>query len=209
MTLNIFKSIFVVSLLFVSILFVCGCGSKPDPKPELGGLPSPEEMAKIMKEASRPAPEHLMLKPTIGTWRAVSRWKISPDTPDRVSTALSKKVLAMNGLFVEEEYVDKNNKAPFIGKGIYGYDKVAGQFTAAWYDTMTSGMWLSTGSPANDGKIINYEGGSSCPITGEYTENRSELVIVNNNKHILKMYDIAPDGKEYRSLEILYERLRG
>lgn len=168
-----------------------------------------QEMMKKMQDAGKPAAEHELLKPLVGTWSASSSWRMSPEQEFERSSANVTRSWVLGGLFVQESYIDQSSKTPFSGLGMMGYDKVMNEFTATWYDTMSTATWQSTGHAGSEGKVISFQGAGSCPMTGGKKENRSELEIVSNDTNIYRMFDKTSEGKEFKALEIVYQRTKG
>jgi hypothetical protein len=76
-------------------------------------------------------------------------------------------------------------------------------------DNMSTGMFEGSGQYDAAGKAITQTGTFSCPFTGEKDMwYRSEWKIINKDKNVLSMYRKGPDGKEFRSMEIVYKRTK-
>ena len=194
----------VLITLFSFNLMACSSKSGQKHMKDMS-MPSEAQMAKMMKEAGQPSLKHQALSPLAGSWIAKSKWRMSPEQPMEESQAISKKAWVLNGLFLQEQHDDSNTKHPFKGVGMIGYDKIANNYTSTWFDTMSSATWQSTGEMAKP-NIIQFNGGGSCPMTGEYKEVDSELHIISKNKHVLRMYDRDPEGNRFLNLEIEYTR---
>lgn len=168
----------------------------------------PEQLQKALVEAGKPAEQHAILANLAGSWKATSMWRATPEQKFVKSVANSKRNVILNGLFIKEDYDAPSKQQPFKGLGIWGYDKVSKKFTSAWVDTMSSSIWNSEGELDKSGKKIAFSGSGSDPITGAPKKVRSELEIVNKNKSIFRMYDTAVNGKEFKNLEIVYDRIK-
>ena len=93
-------------------------------------------------------------------------------------------------------------KMPFEGMGITGYDKLQKMYHAYWIDSMGTGTWVTTGQADASGKKITFTGDNFDPMEMKKKKTKTVLEIVDASKHTLKMYDNAPDGKEFLSFDM-------
>ena len=56
------------------------------------------------------------------------------------------------------------------------------------------------------GKVFTFSGTMDDTVTGQPRKLKSILRIESDAKNIFEMYDFTPDGKEYKSLEIVSTR---
>ena len=57
--------------------------------------------------------------------------------------------------------------------------------------------------------VVHQSGTFACPMTGEKNAwYRSEWQIVDKNTNVFSMYTKAPNGKEFKSMEMTYKRVK-
>ena len=202
---HIIRKIAIVGLV-IALGHVSALADSPSTKTQ---SPETQAMMKKMQEAGTPGVQHQMLEPLVGEWKATSSWRMSPTHAPEKSTASAKRTWVLGGRFLQEQYDDANAEHPVKGIGMMGFENVTKQFTTAWFDTMSTAIWQSSGSVDATSKNFAFEGEGSCPMTGGLKKTRSELEIVSTNKNVFRMFDKTPEGKEFKALEIVYERVTG
>lgn len=181
------------------------------------GQPSAEEMAMMKKiqELGTPGPAHDKLKPMIGNWTYVTKWRMSPEQPWGESTGKAEfKWILGNRILVQEA---KNNPspddammggAPFQGYGLTGFDNVSKKYFNVWADNMGTGIMTSEGTADGSGKTFTYHSHYNCPITGGEKHVKAVTKIEGDDKFVFQMFDKDPAGKEFQSLEVAYTRVK-
>jgi hypothetical protein len=110
----------------------------------------------------------------------------------------------MGGRYVEERFKGEFFGMPFEGIGYSGYDNVKKQYWSTWMDNMSTGMMTSTG--AHEGKVWTYQGTMADPMTGKDTALTSKVTLTDADHHTMEMWGPAPDGKNFKMMEIVYSR---
>lgn len=168
-----------------------------------------EAMMERMKEFGTPGAEHAVLNSLVGNWNATSKHRMKPGDKPQKSTGTSSNAWVLNGRFLKQEFKGEWNGQPFEGLGYLGYDKMKKEYVSVWMDSMGTGMFRSAGQYNASAKTITDEGTFSCPATGEKDMwFRSVWKIVNDNHLIFDMYMKDPNGKEFKSMEIDYKRVK-
>lgn len=169
---------------------------------------SPEEQAMMEKWNAfmTPGPEHKLLAQKEGTWTArITMW-MAPGAPPQVSEGVSESRMIMGGRFLEDVTTSTYNGMPFEGRGISGYDNMKKKYFFFWIDNMGTGIMVGKGT--YDPKTRSFNSVSEAPdvMTGKTKPVRMVDTMIDADNWKSEMYDKAPDGKEYRSMEILYKR---
>jgi hypothetical protein len=73
-------------------------------------------------------------------------------------------------------------------------------------DTAGTAIMNSSGSFNTSGKVLRSTARMDDFTTGKVMTVRENLTIVSNDEVKLEMFGPAPDGKEYRMMEIVYTR---
>jgi len=186
----------------------------------MGGMPSPEQMAEMMKKcaaACKPGEHHKMLEHFIGSWDAVSRMWMDPGAPPVETKGRSNVKWMLDGRFTMDEYSGEimmpNEKGelsaqPFKGIGITGFDNVKNIYVGSWLDSMGTGILTMSGGYNPTTKTLLMFGKMDDIAMGVYDKTlRYETKIVDQDKHVFTMYDCHA-GIDYKVMEITYTRAK-
>ena len=164
------------------------------------------EEAHAGAEVMSPGPEHELLKPFLGTFRAEVQLWMGPGDP-MVSTGTMTNELVLDGRYVRQDYVGDPNDGPFPsfkGHGFWGYNRMARRFEGYWIDNASTIMQLETGSVDESGKvwtmtseIVDSQGGTM--------SRRSVITLMDDDHHSIESF-FTKEGKEFKAMEIQYER---
>ncbi|MCB0344541.1 MAG: DUF1579 domain-containing protein [Bdellovibrionales bacterium] len=188
-------------LAVVSFLLL-GC-SKNNPQNNF----TPEEIEAAWLKASNPGDKHKLLEPFVGTWNADITWWGEADGVPIKSSAESRKAWILGGRFIRQDFEGVTFGEHLTGTGITGYDNLRERFVAMWTDSMSTAIMISMGTVNDTGNKFEFHGDFMDPVTREVKHSRSEVVVNNHNQHTFTAYESAPNGKEYKSVEIVYTRI--
>lgn len=73
---------------------------------------------------------------------------------------------------------------------------------------MSTSMMLSMGSADADGKSMTFTGSMDDPMTGKPLSIKEVVRVIDNDHHVMEMWNPAPDGKMFKSMEITYSRAK-
>jgi outer membrane lipoprotein-sorting protein len=199
-----------LSLLFVLGVFAVGPAFAEDAAPAAG---APDEAAmKKMMELSSPGEMHKMLATLAGDWTYTSKMWMTPDAPAEESKGISKNEMVYDGRFLKMSVTGSmkmnGQDVPFAGESITGFDNVTQQFKGVWYDSFTTGMMISKGTYDAATKTISETGEGSCVMRGTAITTRSEMKFIDADTYNYTMYMPDDSGKEYKSMEIEYKRVK-
>jgi hypothetical protein len=92
--------------------------------------------------------------------------------------------------------------------GLTGYDNLRKQYVSVWIDNMSTGVMVANGRYYPEAKALIETGTMSDPATGDPNSPfRGVWTFVNQDYYTYEMYTIAPNGREYKSMEISYSRV--
>ncbi len=174
-----------------------------------GGASQADEAAMKAKWEKNAAPNehHKALEPLIGTWNYNLRWWMDPSQAPSESKGSNTNAWIMGGRFVQQNTTGEAMGQPFEGMGITGYDNVKGEYTSLWLDNMSTGIMTASGQYDAATKTLTEQCTFSCPMTEEKAmQGKGVLKLLDANHYTYEMYGKGPDGKEFRSMEIVYER---
>ncbi len=139
-----------------------------------------------------------------GTWAArVSMW-MAPGGEPMVSEGNAHFKMLMGGRYLQQTFKGEFNGMPFEGMGLVAYDNVRKEYVSTWMDNMGTGIAIERGT-CEGGKVFRSSGEYSDPVAGPVTM-RSVHRIESPDRTVLEMFVQGPDGKEFRTMEIIYTR---
>jgi hypothetical protein len=153
-----------------------------------------------MMTAMSPGEHHEHMKKLAGNHTYTMKMWMDPAAPPQESTGKRTSEFLLGGRFLEEKYTGTFMGMPFEGIGILGYDNVKKQYVGTWIDNMSTGIMTSHGTC--DKGSWTMTGESTDPMTGKTWTSRSVVKIVDDNTFVMEMYGPAPDGKEYKMMEM-------
>jgi hypothetical protein len=169
--------------------------------------PTMEQMMANYAKFAQPGQYHKYLEPTVGSWDCVAKMWMDPASGPQESKATSETKWVLGGRFVQENVSGEMGGTPFQGVGLSGYDNVKKEFVSIWADEMSTSILYTTGQCDSTGKVFTMFGSYTDPMS-DMQEKKFRMVtrIISNDQHVNEMYDTAPDGKEFKSFEITYNR---
>ena len=185
--------------------------AKPAAKPAVKAAAKPQAMdpqamADLMAKASSPGPNHERLQKLAGEWSLTVRWTWDPSQAMQETKSTAVITSLMDGRYSQEQTSGEMQGKPFQGMGLTGYDNVLKKYVSVWIDNMGTGIMSSQGTPDATGSIVNWTGESSDPMTGKTSKFRMVTRFQDDDHHVFEMYIKSPEGKEYKTMEIAYER---
>jgi hypothetical protein len=163
-------------------------------------------MDKMMKAATPGAP-HEVLKKMAGEWSCTVKYKMDPAQDWQQATSTATVTALMDGRYIQEVATGEMMGQPFNGMGLYGYDNVLGKYVSSWVDNMGTGIMQSQGTADASGKVINWNGVMSDPLTGKLAKSRMVMTVVDDDHHTFEMYGTPPGAKkEMKTMTIEYTR---
>jgi hypothetical protein len=172
-----------------------------DKKPP--AMPDPA-MMQAMEKAGTPGAEHKKLDAFAGTWTTKATFWMVPGADPMTMTGSSESKWTMGGRYLEETFKGDFMGMPFEGHGVTGYDNVKKQYWGSWIDNMSTGMMTSTGS--GDGTTFTFTGTMADPMTAKDSTINQKVTVTDADHHTMEMWAPGPDGKMYKSMEIVYSR---
>ena len=161
-------------------------------------------MMDAMMKAGTPGTAHQQLEPFVGTWTTqVTSWMVPGADPMKME-GTSETKWVMGGRYLEQRFSGNFMGMPFEGVGYTGYDNVKKHYWSTWMDNMSTGFFISTGTAA--GKTWSFSGSMPDPMTGKDMRADSKITITDADHHTMEMWAPGPDGKMFKSMEMLYSR---
>jgi hypothetical protein len=168
---------------------------------------SQEEMMAVWMKYATPGEHHKALDPLVGSWDCVVKSQMDPNTPAEESKGICESHWILDGRYVQEDMSGEMGGMPYKGLGLDGYDNMKQEYTMFWADNMSTAYMVITGPIDPSGKAITLKGSMPDPMNNlKEKKFRAIRRIINSDQNVFEMYDLGPDGKEFLSLEVTYNR---
>jgi len=162
-------------------------------------------MEKYMKAAA-PGAEHEKMGKMAGKWKlAVSMW-MAPGAPAQKSEGTAEFKPILGGRYLQQEVRGDMNGQTFEGLGVEGFDNVTKERFATWVDNMGTGAMVVRGKCAADAKKCTLKGKVPDAIAGKEVPVTETVTMKDDDSFTFEMQGPGPDGKMFKTLEILYTR---
>lgn len=166
-------------------------------------------MSEVHHGPPTPGPEHALLKPFEGRFRATVTLWMGPGEP-MVHTGLMLNVFQLNGLFLFQDYVGDPSTGPwpaFEGKGFWGYNTTTKEFEGVWLDNASTIMQMEKGSVDSTGKVWTMISTFVSPYTGQLTSKRNVIRLIDGDHNDMTTWMASPDGQEFKAMHIDFVRV--
>lgn len=164
-------------------------------------------MQKAWTDYMTPSEAHKQLATHAGTWNEEMTFWMGPDDKNpQKSTAVAETKMILNGLYQESMHTGNIMGMAFEGRSTLAYDNAAKQYVSTWIDNMSSGVMVLKGNYDADSKRLEMMGECTDPLTKKSKKVRETMTIIDDNTQKMEMFDMTPDGQEYKSMEITLTR---
>lgn len=196
--MSAFKKFIVMSL----VCFVLACGlltAQHEPSKE-----DQEKMMKLWQKYMTPGDNHKYLEYFTGNWTAETTMWMAPGAPPQKSKGSVKAKMILGGRYIKSHMNGTMMGMPMEGIAITGYDNFQKKFNSFWIDTAGTGFYLSSGTL--EGKVRTETGLWDDFMTGGKSKVKMVTKTVDDNKFVFEMFATGPDGKEFKTMNIVYTR---
>ncbi|MBD3868311.1 MAG: DUF1579 domain-containing protein [Acidobacteria bacterium] len=171
---------------------------------------TPEEIGQAAlaawMEMASPGEHHKHIARMEGFWEVKATFWFAPGMEPQVTKGMSTNILILGKRYLETKYASEVNGMPFAGRGTLGYDRIAGEYVDTWIDNMGTGVLIMRGTCSDDGKTITLHGQHMDPATKETIKARSVTTFDEHGNYLIEMWNLMPDGSEFKSMELAYTR---
>ena len=168
-----------------------------------------ESMIDTWVSHAMPGEHHRLLDKLTGKWNMAITYRMNSESPPVESRGSCERKWILGNRFVLEEFDGGNLAMPFQGMAVYGYDTFEKKYTSAWIDTTSSAVTTSLGTCRDGCKVIAFTGRHGDPWSGVKKNSRGFTRLLDDDKHILELYEPDKDGTEFMVLKIVYTRKNG
>ncbi len=203
--MNIFKHV-VIGLL-VMFLITSGMGLAAftdEKKQELSE--EDKKMMEILEKYSTPGENHKYLDYFVGEWESLVKMFGEPG-----SEPMTHKQEITVKWILGGRYLHAHIKGNLFGKPyevfVYtGYSNYKKELFALQLSTMDTDYFVTTGSLDKSGKIRTETGIMDDFFTGKKIKIKAVTTLLDKDKYKYDFYTIDAEGKETKSMEIVYNR---
>lgn len=179
-------------------------GKAPHGQPQM--TPEMQKMMEAWEAASKVGPMHEKLNFFAGNWNCDVEEMWGGNTQKSKGSMTSESIYG--GRFIMSKYQGEMMGAPFMGTAVMGYNNASKMYETLWFDSMSTGMALSTGSMDTAGKKLSMSGETVCPMTGKPMTCRSTTTITGPDSYTMEFYHPNMEGKEELAMVINYKRAK-
>lgn len=195
-----------IEWMFIVLVLALSVVAQEPEKPAMD--PQMQAMMAAMEKFGTPGPEHQILLDGVGTWSVDSKMWMDPAAPPMVSKGKSVQRAILGGRYVQYDYEGDAAGMPFTGYGLSGYDRYNKKYVSLWIDTMSTGFMLTEGTCDAEGKVCTETGEYDDYLTGQKMKIKNVYTHYGKDKFTMEMFMVQPDGKEMKSMELTYTRVK-
>jgi len=165
-----------------------------------------QAMVDAWAKAGMKGAQHEQLAAFVGEWDAkVTLW-MDPAAPPQVSAGAESATAIYDGRFVQTRFNGDYQGQPFEGTSVMCYDNVRGKYTSIWFDSMSTGIFMSMGDYDPASRTYTLRGTMADPMKpAELTPVRITIQMVDADHHTFAWHE-THGGKEAKTMEIAYTR---
>ncbi len=189
--------------LAVSLAFALPAIAQDKDAPQM----TPEQQAEMDAyiKAGTPGPVHADLAKSAGAYDlSIKSWH-APGTEPVIEKGTATRTMVLGGRVLVEDMSASMMGQPFNGHGMHGYDNVTGKHWSTWNDSMSTGLMTSEGSCDAD-HACTFTGSWVDPVKKTRVTARMTTRRTSATTEVFDMYGPAPDGKEFKMMEITYTK---
>ncbi len=163
-------------------------------------------MQKAWEEYMTPGKVHKMLAMDDGTWNEEMTMWMAPGAEPVKNRMTAENRMILGGRYQQSKHSGDFMGMPFEGISTVGYDNASGKMISTWIDNMGTGILYMVSDYDGKSKSMVFHGTAVDPMTKKEKKVREVYTMVDENTRRIEMFDTAPNGKEYKSMEIIMTR---
>ncbi|MFN2432809.1 MAG: DUF1579 domain-containing protein [Gemmatimonadota bacterium] len=169
---------------------------------------SPHEQAMMQKWAAyaTPGAAHADLAEFAGDREWTSTWWMHPGAPPETSSGTSTAEMILGGRYLSETMEGTAMGQPFQGRALTGYDNQLQEYFSVWVDNMGTGVLITRGKYDPASKALVMTGTFDDFMDGKKKPVRTVMSRVDENTTRFEMFMPGPEGKEFKTMEVVSRR---
>ena len=169
-------------------------------------MPDSATMMKNWEAYMTPGDMHKMMADWNGAWTATTTVWMAPDAPPATSTGTAVNKMSLGGRYQTGTFVGTFNGMPFEGMSTLAFDNAKKAFISSWIDNMGTGIMKLEGPWDAATNTMDLRGKMVDPGTGKETDAHEIFTVKDSNTQLMQMFAPGPDGKEFKTMEIVFTR---
>jgi|SRR5690606_10423394 len=165
-----------------------------------------EEEMKAWMDYMTPGDIHNEIAKWDGEWAEEMTMWMAPDAPPQKYDLTCVNEMVLGGRYQTSVHKGNFGGMDFEGRSTLAYDNIKKKLISTWIDNMGTGLMVMEGTWDPKTKTANFKGMSMDPMSGKEVQMREVFTIVDDKTQKMEMYMTGPDGKEYKSMEILLKK---
>ena len=153
-----------------------------------------------------PGDMHKVLAQTEGEWTTEGKMWMDPKSEPMISKGECTYKMVLGGRYQETQFKGDMMGQQFEGKGVMAYDNFKKQFESTWIDNMGSGIMKTEGNYDPATKTFTMTGKLVDPMTSKECTVRETLKIVDDDTHVMTMYNTVAGQPEFKTMELTFKR---
>ena len=153
-----------------------------------------------------PGDMHKVLAQTEGEWTTEGKMWMDPKSEPMISKGECTYKMVLGGRYQETQFKGDMMGQQFEGKGVMAYDNFKKQFEGTWIDNMGSGIMKTEGNYDPATKTFTMTGKLVDPMTSKECTVRETLKIVDDDTHVMTMYNTVAGQPEFKTMELTFKR---
>ncbi|MBL7697943.1 MAG: DUF1579 domain-containing protein [Chitinophagaceae bacterium] len=164
------------------------------------------DMMKAWQEYMTPGDMHKVLASYEGEWTTEGKMWMDPNGQPMTSTGSATYRMVLGGRYQETVFTGDMMGQQFEGKGLMGYDNFKKQFESTWVDNMGTGTMRTEGTYDPATKTFTMTGKMVDPMTRKECAIRETLKMVDQDTHVMTMYNSIAGAPEFKTMELTFKR---
>jgi len=165
-----------------------------------------EAEMKAWMEFMTPGDAHKLMASWDGTWSGEITMWMAPGAPPDKSTGTAVNKMILGGRYQQATHTGNFGGMPFEGISTLAYDNGKKKFISTWVDNMGTGVMILEGKWDAGSKSMTLVGNQTDPMTGKDMKVREVFKQIDDKTQKMEMYMTGADGKENKTMEIVYTR---
>lgn len=163
------------------------------------------EMMAAWQEMMTPGPHHVAMATRAGDWTVHSKMQMDPSETPMETDGTAHLEMVANGLFLQESVNSPMMGMPWVGYGVFGFDKTLNKHVGVWYDSAGTMMMNFQGDCSDNCSTITMSSNFIDPMTKQPSSMKVVTKTTDADHATNQMYGMM-DGKEWLMGEITYTR---
>jgi hypothetical protein len=191
----------------LALALATACGTLAAQEPASAGMTKEQQaMADAFMRMGAVRAEHERLAYFVGDWTTKNTMWMDPKAPPQTSAGTSHSEAVMGGRYIETRFEGEMQGQPFTGRGVMGFDNLAGTYFDTWYDSMSTGLFVAHGRYDAATNTYTFTGTMDDPMAPKTKVPIRAVVRIADATHYAFEWYEKRGGKEQKTMQIDYTK---